>query len=370
MSSDLKAYKSHDPERIAQGGVLVKGTQLKYRLQDTSNKYHGQLFVSVVESVDAVRDEITLVTGKKVETFPASSLDILTRKNVSPSDVTSGTHFPQKKRKLVAKDPVSNERGGKHRRRGRRSHILIARATSGSAECHRTDVLGFQPPISSVPLDPDLNVGSDFCVPHAFAVAVSQLLDGTSNDVFVDSLSKKTWGCCTEYANAIDLRVISSWAHITIPEFAQYLQSNPGRNMLYWHNAPGDGSYDQIDRAELIEEPFARPDSWSALHLTSKLIESAAVFLVQISEGHCVCVDTRAGQPPLIYDTSGRYTHAIPLSAYNLGVCGWRGSWLTTHDGTVREVRLFLKSGAEIPRARNANQRRINRRYLPIQTPL
>jgi hypothetical protein len=74
------------------------------------------------------------------------------------------------------------------------------------------------------------------------------------------------------------------------------------------------------------------------------LLAKRAIFILEVKNGHYVAVDT-VSDPPLIFETDARFTHAIIFSEASLGQLGCpQGKCLE-----VREVRLRFASGKYLP---------------------
>ena len=198
-------------------------------------------------------------------------------------------------------------------------------------------------------------VGEDrLCLPYAFANAVLLLLDESDPnelmhlplDVF-NQLSDEHGAIYKKYAATRPGEVPESWEKLTPSQFQVFLESKVGKSLLRW--AAADRCYDQICDATLIKKPHKQSKHWSATQLHLHLVHCQAVFLLEIAQGHCVCVDTRLGQnPPLIYETDVKHTHAIPLSVESLHHLGWKDATNKVY-GELREVRLKFKSKKQIP---------------------
>ena len=207
------------------------------------------------------------------------------------------------------------------------------------------------------------------CVQYAFANAVLLLLDekgGTGNlmrlprDVF-DLMIDSTELCYEEFYHdesskgASQIPLPRSWKKIGLNHFAQFLRHKWGKQMMTWANAPSDGSYDQIKLADLVCKPYTQSSKWSAEELHDNLLKVAAIFIVEITAGHHVCVDT-VHDRPLIYETDASFTHAIPWSVHNILGLGWSAK--RDMGGEVREVRLRFASGKQAPPLASRSKKR------------
>ena len=192
------------------------------------------------------------------------------------------------------------------------------------------------------------------CVPYAFANAVLLLLDESDpNDLMLlpldvlNQLSDEQGAIYKIYAATRPGEVPKTWEEIILSQFQVFLQSKVGKILLRW--AAADKLYDQFCDARLVKKPHKQYKHWHASQLHLHLVHCQAVFLLEVAQGHYVCVDTRLGQnPPLIYETDVNHTHAIPLSVESLHHHGWKDITNKVY-GELREVRLKFKSKRQIP---------------------
>ena len=206
--------------------------------------------------------------------------------------------------------------------------------------------------LSTVPLCPDLLAEGKLCVPFAFVNAVLSLLGEKPSstpahlpqdvyDNLIDEYEYWFEGYHLEKA-AAGIKVPKSQKKLLLHEYQAFLDHRWGKNALHWGNAPEDGSYDQIVKAELVKKGYS--GNWSRQELHDTLLAKKAVFILEVKNGHYVAIDTVA-DPPLIFETDARFSKAILFSEASLGALGCpQGKCLE-----VREVRLKFKSGKCLP---------------------
>ena len=209
-------------------------------------------------------------------------------------------------------------------------------------------------PLCKALVDPE-----GYCVPLAFATATCLLLGETLPPDVFDQLTDKQGPIYKKYAATRPGEVPSTWARMSMAHFQLFLESKSGKGLLRWTNA--DAHYDQICDACLVKRPHRKSKSWTASYLCHYLVGAQTLLLLEICQGHCVCVDTRVGQnknqPPVIYETDARYTHTIPLSPDALTQLGWKDCTSKVF-GELRELRVKFKSNTQIPPEQPSSKKR------------
>jgi len=215
-----------------------------------------------------------------------------------------------------------------------------------------SDQRAFPYSLPTVPLSPKLLAHGKLCLPYAFVNALL-LLKGEKptstptalpQDVF-DNLSEADstfYNGYYEQMLAANTTVPKSHFRLRPAEYQMFLNHGYGRAALEWGNAPE--SYDQIARANLVKKGYTESGKWTRRQLVDNLLAKKAVFILEIVNGHFVCVDTTS-EPPLIYETDVQYKHAVVFSEEGLAALECSEKW----GLEVREVRLRFKSGKCLP---------------------